>query len=113
MRKISFRQLLENIDSSEKDSEHIDTKAMKAIRSGMAIGESFWDQFIQVCNNTEALAELLGVRSEQVSGWASTIKHNLERVHKADTHGEGEEEVKTKVVDTGSNLGGISMNNQL
>ncbi len=110
MQRVSFRQLMENMYSPEKDAEHIDTKSMKAIRTGIAVRENFWDDFLQVCNNTDAIAELLGVRPEQVSSWGSRVKHNLERVNRADAAGEGEEKPKTKVLDTGDNLGGIAMN---
>lgn len=109
--KVSFRQLLENMYAPEKDAEHIDTKSMKAIRTGIAVRENFWDDFLQVCNNADALAELLGVRPEQVSGWGARIKHNLQRVHKADDAGDGDEKPKTKVMDTGNELGGIAVNN--
>jgi hypothetical protein len=109
---VSFMRLWENM-THEKDAEHIDTGAMKAIRTGLNIRDNFWDDFLVVLNNAEALSELLGVRPEQIAGWASRIKHNLERVKRADVAGEGEEKPKAKVLDTGDDLsttGGISMN---
>jgi len=113
MKKVSFQRLWEHMYAPEKDAEHIDTKSMKAIRTGIAVRENFWDDFVQVCNNSDAIAELLGVRPEQVSGWGSRVKHNLDRVQKADTAGDSEGKQKTKVLDTGDDLGGISMNNNL
>lgn len=111
MQKVSFKRLWENMYAPEKDAEHIDTKSMKAIRTGIAVRDNFWDDFMQVCNNTDAIAELLGVRPEQVGSWGGRVKHNLERVRNADTAGEGEEKTQTKVIDTGDTLGGIAMNN--
>lgn len=111
MQRVSFRQLMENMYSPEKDAEHIDTKSMKAIRTGIGVRENFWDDFLQVCNNTDAIAELLGVRPEQVGSWGGRIKHNLDRVHKADDAGDGDNKPQTKVLDTGNELGGIAMNN--
>ncbi len=106
---VSFMRLWENMMHHEKDAEHIDTKAMKAIRTGLNINDDFWTDFIQVCGNSDGLAELLDVRPDQVAGWVSSVKHNLERVHKADAAGEGEDKPKTKVLDTGNlNIGGIS-----
>lgn len=102
-------QLLENMANHEKDAEHIDTASMKAIRTGLNIRDNFWEDFIQVCNNADALAELLGVRAEQISGWSGKIKHNLDRVNKADAAGEGEDKKKTKVLNTGDELGGIAV----
>jgi hypothetical protein len=100
---ISFMRLWENMHS--QDDEHIDTGSMKAIRTGLNISDDFWDNFIQVCNNPHALAELLEVRPDQVSGWASRIKHTLEKVKNADETGSGEEKPKTKIMDTGNDLG--------
>ena len=50
MSKVSFRLLWENMHADEKDAEHIDTKSMQAIRAGISINETFWDDFLQVCN---------------------------------------------------------------
>jgi hypothetical protein len=105
---VSFMQLWNNL-CEEKDAEHIDTSSMKAIRFGLNIRDDFWDDFIQVCNNADSLAELLEVRPEQIAGWAGRIKHNLDKVQKADVS--GGEEKKTKVLDTGDdfNTSGITI----
>jgi len=107
----SFMKLWENMTAHNKDAEHIDTGSMRAIRTGLNIRDDFWDDFLMVCNNAEALSELLGVSPDQVARWASSIKHNLERVEKADTLGKGDKP-KTKVLDTGDLpvAGGMSMN---
>ncbi len=98
---VSFYSLWENMSH---DPTNVDSKAMAAIRTGLNIGDDFWDNFIQVCNNPDSLAELLDVRSDQVSGWGSRIKENLEKVHKQDSSGQGDAEQKTKVLDTGAIL---------
>ena len=102
MSKVSFRLLWENMHADEKDAEHIDTKSMQAIRAGISINETFWDDFLQVCNNTDALADLLNIRPEQIASWGSRVKHNLELVNKADKKQNAE---KTKVMDTGDDFG--------
>ncbi len=114
---VSFLEVWDNMKryKEEKDAEHIDTGAMKAIRTGLSVNETFWDDFMQVCNNAEKVADLLGVRVEQVLGWSTRIKQSLEKVQQADANGEGEEKPKTKVMDTGdfsspSMVGGISTN---
>jgi hypothetical protein len=103
---ISFLKLWENM--KQKDAE--DTKAMQAIRMGNNISENFWEDFIRVCNNAEGLADLLDVRSDQVSGWSSKIKHNLEKIEKSDKFEKNDEKPKTSIIDTGdlTNIGGIS-----
>lgn len=110
---VSFMKLWENMALHQKDAEHIDTGAMKAIRNGLNIRDNFWDDFLSLLNNREALSDLLGVRPEQMATWASNIKRNLDRVHQADTSGEGEKEPKTQVLDTGgldNDTGGIAIN---
>jgi len=105
---VSFLQLWENMSQQR---EHADTKAMMAIRTGMNISDDFWDNFISVTNNADALAELLGVREDQVRSWGGRVQEALEKVKTADDNGEGEEKPKTKLLDTGElpTFGGISM----
>lgn len=105
---VSFLKLWENMSQQR---EHADTKAMIAIRTGINVSDEFWDDFISVTNNADALAELLGVREDQVRSWGSRVHDALEKVQKADDDGEGEEKPKTKLLDTGElpTFGGISM----
>lgn len=91
--------------------ENTDTKAMIAIRTGINVSDDFWDNFISVTNNADALAELLGVREDQVRNWGNCVHEALEKVKKADDNGDGEEKPKTKLLNTGElpTFGGISM----
>jgi hypothetical protein len=61
-----------------------DEKSMEAIRTGQNIRDDFWDDFIQLTNNADAVAQLLGVRTDQVTGWASKVKNMIDKVHDAD-----------------------------
>jgi hypothetical protein len=42
-----------------------DDKAMSAIRTGNGISDTFWDNFLQVINNSDGLSELLDVPAEK------------------------------------------------
>jgi hypothetical protein len=108
---VSFLQLWENMSDDREQHAHADTKAMRAIRTGINTREDFWDNFITVTNNADGLADLLGVREDQVRSWGARVKDSLDKVHNADDNGEGEEKPKTKVLDTGElpTFGGISM----
>jgi|GEM_PF-6090496 len=90
----SFRQLLE---SMQDHTDSIESEATNAIRTGLNIREDFWDDFISLCNNTNAVATLLGVRPEQVGSWGSKIREKLDNVKISDVP-----DNKTKVIDTGN-----------
>jgi len=56
----------------------------KAIRNGLGIREGFWDDFLLLLNNVEAVASLLDVSPEKVGTWHEAIKKELEKVHDSD-----------------------------
>lgn len=91
---VSFRKVWENI---HPDAEHqgvhrsplLDSgdsgEVLTAIRNGIHLRKkeecgNFWDDFISICNNSSALAALLGVKAEQVSSWPMKIKKALDKV---------------------------------
>lgn len=74
---ISFKNLLENINEQE-------TKSMLAIRNGIGIKKDFWEDFLLLLNNSEAVAELFGLPLEKVATWRNKIYHILKEVKKID-----------------------------
>jgi hypothetical protein len=78
----SFQKLWENIQT-QKDTSY-DDRAMSAIRTGLGVDESFWDNFLQVINNSEDLSELLDIPVVKISNWHTKIKHALHKVKEAD-----------------------------
>ena len=109
---MTFGKLL-NIMNEERDAQHHqDSKAMRAIRIGLNINEEFWDEFIQVCNNSSDLADLLDVSTTAISSWASRIHQAVDKVKAADAKGDGEEKPKHKIIDTGDEFaGGMAIGN--
>jgi hypothetical protein len=95
---VSFLKLWENMTQEDESMEN--TKAMKAIRIGLNIREDFWDDFIRLMNNPDAVAELLGIRPDQISSWGNAINHNLNKVEEADRL-DNKEVKKHKVLHTG------------
>lgn len=94
---VKFYKLWEEIhpDSLESDEESPlmdagdDSKSLIAIRNGLGLRKkqecgNFWDDFTKVCGNADALAALLGVRTEQVAQWASKIRKGLDKVQDDD-----------------------------
>lgn len=70
----------------------IESKAMHAIRTGLNLRTkkecgNFWEDFIQVLNNRDGMAELLEVRPEQLSQWTSKIRDLLAKANNADAEG--------------------------
>jgi hypothetical protein len=98
---VSFLRLCELIDQEkqgQKDQALFDsgedTKAMQVARQGLGLrkeGESgFWDDFISLCNNSEALAQLLNVSEREVRNWPQYIKEAIEKVDKRNQQGLGD-----------------------
>jgi hypothetical protein len=108
---VSFLKVWENV---HPDAEHQDGhrspllgsgdngEILTAIRNGLHLRKSeecgnFWDDFISVCNNSTALAALLGVKAEQVSTWSLKVRNALEKVEGEDD----ENSNKPELVQTG------------
>lgn len=79
--------------------------ALRAIRNGMNLRKedcgSFWDDFIQVCGDSDAMAELLEVPKEKITGWPSKIKEVLGQVEEKDNQ-DGPENERSEMVPTSS-----------
>jgi hypothetical protein len=78
----SFQKLWQKIQ--ENDNPHRESGSVKAIRNGIGIRSEFWDDFLALLNNSEAVADLLDVPVEKVSTWRSSIEKAIEKVHKTD-----------------------------
>ena len=70
------------LDSGEE------TQSMDVVRSGMNLRSpecgDFWDDFINLSGNSEALSELLEVPRDKVATWSEKIRATIEKVNKAD-----------------------------
>jgi hypothetical protein len=73
-----------------------DSKAIDVIRIGDNLDANFWQNFIKILNNTEGLAELLNVKTEQVAEWAGRIKDHLDKAKESENSDE-----KNTLVSTG------------
>ncbi len=65
--------------------EDVDPKAAVAIRAGVNQRADFWDDFIKICNQSQALSELLGVRKEVIARWPTAVREVLAQVEKQDS----------------------------
>ena len=78
---ISFFQLMEVMKESE---QHSTDKSVEAVRAGMNIRPDFWDDFIQLCGNSDGLSELLDIPRHKISAWSSKIMAALDHIKQAD-----------------------------
>jgi hypothetical protein len=78
----NFAYLFESMDRYKKDNkEYIDSQSMEAIRNGMNLREDFWQDFIAVTNNAEALSALLGIPAIKISKWNGKVKKYLTKYY--------------------------------
>ena len=73
--------------------------AIQAIRSGLNVDEGFWEDFITVMGNSDALSALLQIPKEKITGWASRIRELVEKVNSMDS--ESNHKIKKKMLNTG------------
>lgn len=74
----NFAYLFENMERSKKfDKEHEDSQALEAIQNGINVDENFWQNFLAVLNNTEALSNLLGVPAIKMNKWRGRVQKYL------------------------------------
>ena len=52
----------------------LNNKSIAVIEKGMELDEKFWDNFLQILNNTDGLAQLLDISSSKISTWHEKIK---------------------------------------
>ena len=90
-----------------------DTKSMQVIRAGNNLRKDderpFWEDFMELCSNSEGMAELLGVNSSEVISWPSKIRELMKTIQNHDEESGNNEEDK-QVMPTGDN-GAITSSN--
>lgn len=117
--QITFAMILEAMEQDKSGSSPLldsgeETRGMHTIRSGMAMRDeddgSFWEEFISLCNDADGMADLLGVKREAVTSWASKIRTALENVRRHDQQSEEKPDETETLLPTGDN-GAITRDN--
>lgn len=75
---------MKSFQSFLKENEDTGSGAIKAVRNGIGIRDSFWDDFILLLNNPEAVSELFNVPVEKIGTWHEKIKSVLSKVQEDD-----------------------------
>jgi hypothetical protein len=80
-------------------------QAMEAIRSGLHLRKKdcgdFWEDFITICGNADAMSALLEVPKEKVTGWNNKVREMLNKVDEADDDAEDSDKGKREQIPTG------------
>lgn len=91
---LSFQQLWERMqdeDPGPLSDSGLESRSMGVIRKGNAFQStggkpgSFWENFLKVCNDSDGLADLLGIDPLKIQQWPAKIKDAMEKVRKADS----------------------------
>jgi len=113
---LSFQRLCEIMDRKKTALREEDdmeggggeSAAMTVVRSGLDIRSdecgSFWDDFMNVCNNADGMAELLDVPAEQIANWSSKIREMVSKIEAADDEEAGSSDKKASVITTGTGM---------
>lgn len=81
------------------EKEYGDSQALEAIANGFNVDEEFWQNFLMVLNNTEALSALLGIPAIKINKWRGRITKYLTK-HLETTGEDYEVKKKRKFIDT-------------
>jgi|LakMenEpi03Aug12_release.lakeMendotaPanAssembly.Ray.scaffolds.fasta_scaffold01099_36 hypothetical protein len=105
---MNFQRLWENIKNNhrygeEVDDQEIDDQSISAIKTGIGINDTFWDDFIQLLNNSEGLSSLLDISINDITSWRKKIESALKKVQLED--GEVETKKNKKLIKTGQTDG--------
>lgn len=83
---MNFLKLWENMNASKGEpQQEISPDAISAIRTGIGVSETFWEDFIQVLNNSEGLSALLEVDIDDIITWRKKIEDALSVVKDDDS----------------------------
>lgn len=96
----NFSQLYESMRKSDSHKEYEDRQALESIQNGMNINPNFWDDFLSVMNNSEALSSLLGIPSFKINKWRNRISKYLTKYYEQDDVSEYDLKKKRKLIDT-------------
>jgi hypothetical protein len=91
---LTFASILDHMEKYYEEDESndpildsgVESEAMDIVRSGMNISDGFWDDFISLCGDSQAMSELLEVPRGKVATWGKKITSIIERIEKEDSN---------------------------
>jgi hypothetical protein len=103
MQYISFNKLCEIIEESPLNTSGDDGKSIEIIRKGLFFNKkdyNFWEDFVSLCGNADAMSELLDVPREKITGWAGRIRKLIDET-KNSSQEQDDLSKKSKMISTG------------
>ena len=101
---VSFHELSRIMrEENDLEDEVLQNKTLNVIKKGLEIRDpgcgEFWEDFMSICSDASAVAELLDVPSAKVSKWASIIRDKIQEVENDNSK---VADNKSKVLSTGN-----------
>ena len=94
---ISFYKFINILNENQDEEQNSET--LNLIRSGNNLRKNdcgnFWDDFINLCGNANAMSKVLDVPKEKITGWAEKINEIRQLVKNKDSN------TKNRVLKTG------------
>jgi hypothetical protein len=90
-------------EENDLEDEVLQNKTLNVIKKGLEIRDpgcgEFWEDFMSICADASAVAELLDVPSTKVAKWASIIRDKIQEVENDNSK---VADNKSKVLSTGN-----------
>lgn len=75
----SFATIMESLRLARDEKRHRESLAARIIKKGNEINENFWEDFLILLEDPEALSVLLHVSESKVASWYSKIRSELNK----------------------------------
>lgn len=96
---ISFWKLNENMSQKSFGED----EQSNVIRNGLNLRDDFWDDFLSLCGDAQAMSKLLDVPAEKISGWTSKIHSLVDKINQTDGSDKGgDDRSRSNMLNTGN-----------
>ena len=98
--KVTFASILEHMETYYEEDESneplldsgMESESMDIVRNGINLSDGFWENFINLCGDSQAMSELLEVPRAKVATWGKKINSLIDKIEKEDSSdSEGEQ----------------------
>jgi|APSaa5957512493_1039668.scaffolds.fasta_scaffold172357_2 hypothetical protein len=91
---VTFASILDHMETYYEEDESneplldsgVESESMDIVRSGMNLSDGFWDNFISLCGDSQAISELFEVPRSKVATWGKKINSLIEKIEKEDSN---------------------------
>lgn len=91
--KVTFASILEHMETYYEEDESneplldsgMESESMDIVRNGINLSDGFWENFINLCGDSQAMSELLEVPRAKVATWGKKINSLIDKIEKEDS----------------------------